>query len=62
MIFIIYPFIACVMAELKTSIFGQEKEKDFYCTIFEHDEEEIERKRTNLKIFLKDNPYFNISG
>lgn len=39
-----------------------EKEKDFYCTIFEHDEEEIERKRTNVKKILKDNPYFNISG
>lgn len=35
------------------------KEEDFYCTIFEHDEEEIERKRVNIKKILKDNPYFN---
>lgn len=36
------------------------KEEDFYCTIFEHDEEEIEKKRVNIKKILKDNPYFNI--
>ena len=37
------------------------KDKDFYCTVFEHDEEEIEKKRVNIKKILKDNPYFKIT-
>lgn len=46
-----------VMSEVFERI---KKEKDFYCTIFEHDEEEVEKKRANIKKILKDNPYFNL--
>ena len=46
-----------VMSEVFEKI---KKEKDFYCTVFEHDEEEIEKKRANIKKILKDNQYFNI--